>query len=101
MKKNLGSIDRMLRIVIAGAVGVLYYQGTITGTLALAGLAGVLALTSFVSWCPLYLPLRWSTRKASSALENSLLDFALSAAAASCSSSRAQRPYRAASAVST
>ncbi|MFT7479663.1 MAG: hypothetical protein ACI80N_002965, partial [Gammaproteobacteria bacterium] len=37
----------------------------------------------------------------SSPLINSLLDFALSAAAASCSSSRAQRPYRAASAVST
>ena len=65
MKNNLEPIDRMLRIVIAGAVGVLYYQGTITGTLALTlgGLAGILVLTSFVSWFPIYLPLRLSTRK--------------------------------------
>lgn len=58
MKKNMGSADRIIRIIIAAIVGVLYATGTITGTLGiiLLVLAGVFVLTSLVSFCPLYAP---------------------------------------------
>jgi len=56
MKKNVGSADSIIRIVIAAIVGVLFYTGTISGILGivLLVLAGVLLLTGFVSFCPLY-----------------------------------------------
>lgn len=56
MKTNMGTIDRIIRIIIAAIIGVLYYTGTITGTLGivLLVLAAIFALTSFVSFCPLY-----------------------------------------------
>ncbi len=67
MKKNMGTIDRVLRVVIALTVGVLYFTGLISGTVAL--ILGILAvifiLTSLVSTCPLYLPFGLSTRKES------------------------------------
>lgn len=56
MKKNMGSADRIVRILIAALVAVLYFTGTITGTLGivLLVLAGVFVLTSLISFCPLY-----------------------------------------------
>ncbi|HNU58005.1 MAG TPA: DUF2892 domain-containing protein [Flavobacteriales bacterium] len=65
MKANMGSADRLVRILIAIVVGVLYYQGVITGTLGavLLILAGVFVLTSLVSFCPLYTLFGWSTCK--------------------------------------
>ncbi len=67
MKKNLGTIDRVIRIVIALTVGVLYFMGQISGTAALilGILAVIFVLTSLVSTCPLYLPFGLSTRKQS------------------------------------
>ena len=58
MKKNMGSADRIIRIIIAAIIGVLYFTGTISGTLGiiLLVLAGVFVLTSFISFCPLYAP---------------------------------------------
>jgi len=58
MKKNMGSTDRVIRLIIAAIVGVLFYTGTISGTLGivLLVLAGVFVLTSFVGFCPLYAP---------------------------------------------
>ncbi len=63
MKKNMGTTDRVIRLIIAALIGVLYYTGTISGTLGivLLVLAGVFVLTSFVSFCPLYLPFGLST----------------------------------------
>lgn len=63
MKKNMGSADRVIRLIIAAVIGVLYYTGTISGTLGivLLVLAGVFILTSFVSFCPLYAPFGLST----------------------------------------
>ena len=54
----MGSADRVIRLIIAAVVGVLYYTGTISGTLGivLLVLAGVFVLTSFVGFCPLYAP---------------------------------------------
>lgn len=58
MKKNMGSADRIIRIIIAAIIGVLYFTGTVSGTLGviLLILAGVFVLTSFISFCPLYAP---------------------------------------------
>ncbi|MBC7554151.1 MAG: DUF2892 domain-containing protein [Taibaiella sp.] len=64
MTKNMGSLDRVLRIVIALVVAALYFTNVISGTVAIVLLvfAGVFILTSFMSFCPLYLPFGISTR---------------------------------------
>lgn len=56
MKKNMGAADRIIRVIIAIAVGVLIVTGTLTGIWAtvLGVIAGVFLLTSFISFCPLY-----------------------------------------------
>lgn len=56
MKKNMGTVDKTVRIIIAAVVAGLYYAGNISGTLGivLLVLAGVFVLTSLVSFCPLY-----------------------------------------------
>jgi hypothetical protein len=56
MKKNMGSTDRLLRVIIAIAVAALYFTGVLQGTLGLVGLvlSGIFLLTSIVSFCPLY-----------------------------------------------
>tara|TARA_R110000851_G_C13081268_1_gene565791 strand:- start:600 stop:812 length:213 start_codon:yes stop_codon:yes gene_type:complete len=58
MKKNMGSADRIIRIIVAAIVGFLYFTGTISGTLGiiLLILAGIFVLTSLISFCPLYAP---------------------------------------------
>ena len=65
MKSNMGSTDKIVRIIIAIVVAVLWYTGTISGTVAivLAVLAGVFVLTSLIGFCPLYLPFGLSTKK--------------------------------------
>ena len=67
MKANMGTIDRVVRILIAVVVGILYYQGIISGTLGLVLmiLAAVFLVTSFISVCPMYLPFGLSTKKKS------------------------------------
>ncbi len=56
MKKNMGGVDRIIRFTVAIGVGVLYYFGILSGTIAyvLLTLAVIFLLTSFVSFCPLY-----------------------------------------------
>ena len=63
MKKNMGSADIIIRVIVAVIVGILYYTGTVSGTLGivLLVLAGVFVLTSFISFCPLYAPFGLST----------------------------------------
>lgn len=65
MKKNMGNLDRVLRLLGAGVLIVLYFLNVITGTLAVVSLviAAVLVLTSFISFCPLYVPFKINTRK--------------------------------------
>lgn len=64
MTQNMGSIDRILRTVVALAIGGLYMAGTIGGTTAaiLGVLALIFLLTSFTGTCPLYAPFGLSTR---------------------------------------
>ena len=56
MKKNMGNIDKLIRVIIAAVFGVLYFTGTVTGTtgLILVILGGVFLATSAISFCPLY-----------------------------------------------
>lgn len=56
MKKNMGTADKLIRIVIAAVFAGLYFTGTVTGNLgiALVALGAVFVLTSLVSFCPLY-----------------------------------------------
>jgi hypothetical protein len=65
MKKNMGTIDRVIRILVAVVFAVLYFTGVVTGTLGivLLILGAVFVLTSIVSFCPLYFPFGFSTRK--------------------------------------
>lgn len=65
MKPNMGTVDRVVRVVVAVVIGLLYFAGQITGTAALilGILAVVFVLTSFVGTCPLYLPFGLSTRR--------------------------------------
>jgi hypothetical protein len=56
MKKNMGSADKIIRVLIGILIGVLYFTNVITGTLGiiLLILACVFVLTSLISFCPLY-----------------------------------------------
>lgn len=64
MRKNMGSLDRIVRVALALAVAGLYLTGQISGTaaLVLGVLAVVFVLTSTVGTCPLYLPFGIDTR---------------------------------------
>lgn len=56
MKKNIGSIDKVIRILMALLVIVLYFTQVISGTVAVILLivSAILILTSLVSFCPIY-----------------------------------------------
>ena len=66
MKTNMGTLDRVIRTVIALAIAALYFTGRISGTVAvvLGIFAVVFLVTSLVGWCPTYMPFGLSTRKA-------------------------------------
>lgn len=65
MKKNMGSADRIIRVIIGLVIATLYFMEIISGTLAiiLGVVAAIFILTSLVSFCPLYLPFGLSTCK--------------------------------------
>jgi hypothetical protein len=63
MKKNIGTTDKIIRLVLAAIIAVVYFTGIITGTLGivLLAVAVVLALTSLINFCPLYAVIGMST----------------------------------------
>ena len=65
MKSNLGMADKVVRILAAVAIGILYFMNVITGTAAIVLLivAIILVLTSLISFCPIYYMLGIKTRK--------------------------------------
>jgi hypothetical protein len=65
MKKNMGSADKIIRVIIAIIFSVLYFTQTVTGTLGIILLVvgGVFLLTSVISFCPLYVPFGINTCK--------------------------------------
>ena len=67
MKRNLSSMDKGIRILLAVIIGVLYITNQITGVAAiiLGIFAVIFLLTSLVGFCPLYAPFKLSTMKKS------------------------------------
>jgi len=69
MTKNMGALDRILRVTAAILVGIFYITGQLSGLMAL--ILGVIAVaflaTSAMGSCPLYLPFGLSTRRGESA----------------------------------
>lgn len=65
MKKNMGSADRIIRLIIALFIAVLYFTNVISGTLALVLLilAVIFLITSLLNFCPIYAIINMSTRK--------------------------------------
>ena len=65
MKKNMGTVDKIIRLIVAAIFIVLYFTNVISGTLGivLLILAIVFAITSFLSFCPFYLPFGINTGK--------------------------------------
>ena len=65
MQRNIGSIDKFVRALVAVVIGILYFTDQIAGTAAiiLGIFAIVLLLTSALGFCPLYWPLKLSTIK--------------------------------------
>jgi len=64
MKKNMGTIDIVIRIVIAILIAILFFTKVISGALGivLLVLAGIFILTSLFGFCPLYLPFGINTK---------------------------------------
>ncbi len=56
MKKNMGTIDRSIRVGLAITMVVLFATHVVEGVFGyvLLGVAGIFVLTSLVSFCPLY-----------------------------------------------
>lgn len=65
MKKNVGKLDRIIRLALAVLVAVLYFTNVISGTLALVLgiIAVILLVTSLIGTCPLYMLLGISTKE--------------------------------------
>jgi hypothetical protein len=65
MKKNMGTVDKTLRVIVALIIAILYFTKVISGTLAIVLMifAVIFILTSFFSFCPLYPLLGINTRK--------------------------------------
>jgi hypothetical protein len=63
MKKNMGTVDRVLRAVLALVMVGLYFGNIVTGTLGivLMAAAGIFLLTSLISFCPLYTLIGFNT----------------------------------------
>jgi hypothetical protein len=65
MKKNMGTIDRIARVLIAILIAYLFFTKQVTGTLGivLIILAVIFVATSLISFCPLYYPFGIKTKK--------------------------------------
>jgi hypothetical protein len=58
MKKNMGTTDRVIRILIAVVFAALYFADIATGTLGIVVLvvSGIFLVTGLTGFCPLYYP---------------------------------------------
>jgi len=65
MKKNMGTLDKSIRIIVAVIIASLFFTKVISGTLAIILLvfAAIFIITSFISFCPLYTVIGLNTRK--------------------------------------
>lgn len=65
MKSNVNTADRIIRIIAAALIAVLFFTNVISGTsgIILLVVGAVLLITSFINFCPLYALLGISTNK--------------------------------------
>lgn len=65
MKRNMGFVDRIIRVLIAVVLLVAFFDNRITGAWGVIAMVVAIVLigTSFMGFCPLYKPFRFSTRK--------------------------------------
>jgi len=65
MKDNMGIADRIIRAIVALAIGVLFFTGTISGLLAyiLLAIGAIFLISSLVGSCPGYQLMGWDTKK--------------------------------------
>jgi hypothetical protein len=65
MRRNMGHIDRTLRLLVALGILIAFFTGQLTGAAAvvLGTLAVIFIVTGISSWCPLYLPFGIKTCK--------------------------------------
>lgn len=72
MIKNMGTTDRVIRLILAATFTTLYFTDMVGGTIGiiLLVLAVIFALTSFISFCPLYWPFGIKTCKSESKSTN-------------------------------
>ena len=63
MKKNVGTIEKVIRLLVAAIILVLFFTKVVTGTLGIILLvvAGIFILTSLISWCPIWAVFRINT----------------------------------------
>jgi hypothetical protein len=56
MKKNMGNVDKIVRLILAAVLGYLFFSGAVAGVLGyvLVALGAIFIVTSFISFCPLY-----------------------------------------------
>lgn len=64
MKQNMGVIDRVARIIVSAVLVALYFMEVVTGPIGivLLAVAGIFTLTSIFGFCPVYLPIKLSTK---------------------------------------
>jgi len=59
MQSNIGSIDKIVRIVVGILIGAAgFYFKTWLGLIGIVPI-----LTALINWCPLYTPLKINTKK--------------------------------------
>ncbi|HVA98930.1 MAG TPA: DUF2892 domain-containing protein [Bacteroidia bacterium] len=65
MKKNIGTTEKIIRILVAVIIAVLYFTNQISGTIAIVLLiiAAIFIITAFLNFCPIWAGLGISTRK--------------------------------------
>ena len=63
MKRNMGTLDRIIRLVVVAIIAALYFTGQISGlaTIILGIVAAAFLVTSLIGWCPGYVPFGIST----------------------------------------
>jgi len=65
LKKNMGTLDRLIRTLLALVIVILFITRVLSGVLAIVlGIIAIIFLvTSFFSFCPLYVPFKFSTSR--------------------------------------
>jgi len=63
MKKNIGTTDKIIRVIIAAVLAILYFTGVVQGTfgIILLVVAAISLITVFTGFCGLYKVLGVST----------------------------------------